>query len=98
MARIAARTKAPTMTKGARVSMVDILFLSSQMKHLCPGAVEIGSHPGMFRCQDRRQRPDGGDLAVGKGCDPVADGGERVEVMRDHEDREAECSLQRPDQ
>ena len=39
-----------------------------------------------------------GDPAVGQCCDAVADGGERVEIVRDHEDGEAKRPLQRSDQ
>src|SRR5690242_8287859 len=95
---MAASTKAPTMMKGARVSMMVPSQSGVEVEHLRTRAVEISPHPGMIGLEDIGQRPERRDPAVGERRDAVADGGQRIEVMRDHEDGEAQRALQRPDQ
>src|SRR6266436_8130700 len=78
---MAASTKAPTTTKGARVSILTRLWL----QHLGALAVKIGPHPGMLGLKQLAHRSDGDDLAVRQGRDAIADGIEAGEVMGDHE-------------
>jgi hypothetical protein len=52
----------------------------------------------MIGGQHGRQRSKRGDPAVGQRRDAIADGGERMEIVRDHEDSEAQRLLQRSDQ
>ena len=63
-----------------------------------PFAVEIGFEPRIVGTQEFFDFPDGDDLAVAEHRDPVADGEQAVEIVRDHEHREAERFLQRGDE
>src|SRR5579864_3163462 len=61
-------------------------------------AAEVGLHPGMLAGEHRRHRTTDHDLAVSEHRDAVANLIETVEVMGDHEDREAKSLLQGLDQ
>src|SRR5258707_1394421 len=92
---MAASTKAPTTTKGARVSISLARF---ELQHQGALAVKIGPHPGMLGLKQFAHRPDRHYLAVSKGRHAVANGVEAGEVMGDHEHRQPQRFLQRLDQ
>src|SRR6185503_19496350 len=92
---MAASTKAPTTTNGARVSISLARF---RLQHLGTLAMKIGPYPGMLGLKQFAHRSDGDDLAVGQRSDAVADGIEAGEVMGDHEHREPQRLLQCLDQ
>ena len=60
--------------------------------------MEIGAQPGVIGGQHLLDVTGGDDLAVGERGDAVADGIEAVEVVGDHEHRQAERLLQRRDE
>src|SRR5688572_13857619 len=91
--------KAPIRRYFAVVSMVISTLVSWRCcTLLAAGAAEIGLHPGMWRLKDVRHRTDGDDLTRCQCGDAVADGVQTVEVVRDHEHRQAKGLLQRLDQ
>src|SRR5487761_2284444 len=90
-----ASTKAPTTTKGARVSISLARF---GLQHLGALAVKIGPHPGMLGLKKFMHRSDGDDLAVGQRRNAITLGIHAGEIMGHHEHRQAQRSLQGLDQ
>src|SRR5258708_22429694 len=93
---MAARTKAPTMIKGARVSMSLTLILF-WLQHLEALAVEIGFDPRMVGTKQIVHWTNGDDSALAERGDAVANNIQAGEIVRDHERRQTKRLVQRLD-
>src|ERR1700730_12363827 len=94
-APIAARTKAPTMIKGARVSMISTRFW---LQHQGALSVKVRLDPWMIGMKQFAHRTDRNDLAVGQCCNAIANRVQAGQVMGHHEDGQPKGLLQCPDQ
>src|ERR1700730_15242636 len=94
-APIAARTKAPTLIKGARVSIVSTRFW---LQHQGALAMEVRLDPWVIGTKQLAHRPDRNEFAGSERRDAVANGIQAGKIMGDHEDCQSEGFLQRFDQ
>jgi len=60
----------------------------------CAIAMKVGFHPGVLGSEKFLNWADRGHLAVGESRDSITNGMQAVEVMGNHEDSQAERSLQ----
>ena len=63
----------------------------------CPFAVEIGLYPGMRMLDDALERVDF-HLLIHDHADTIAGSKDRVQIVRDHHDRELQLALQVDDE
>src|SRR5260370_6180340 len=90
---MAARTKARTMIKGARVSMSLTLILF-WLQHLEALAVEIGFDPRMLGTKQIVHCTNGDDFALAERGDAIANNIQTGEIVRDHEYRQPKRLVQ----